>query len=275
MANALGVSEASIKRWCDKGHIAFEKTGGGHRRIPLLKAVEFAKARRFKVPSNSIFELPSIVGTNEHSRNKTLKCMREALLRGDEETFERLLAELDKNEIPIETVLDDYLVPVFKTIGEAWQRHEADVYQERRACKMSIKVLSRLEKNYQTTCAHVAMGASLSGDLYDLPTYFVELVFRKNGWNASSLGSNITVESFCNAIKDHQPKIAWLSVSHIEDMEELIKGFESIYHTSLQNRTMLIAGGRALTKETRKHVPCGAYFENLTQLNQFVRAYGN
>ena len=35
IAKALGVSQASIKRWVDRGLIEAEKTAGGHRRISV------------------------------------------------------------------------------------------------------------------------------------------------------------------------------------------------------------------------------------------------
>ena len=33
LADAIGVSESSIKRWVDNGEIQATKTSGGHRRI--------------------------------------------------------------------------------------------------------------------------------------------------------------------------------------------------------------------------------------------------
>ena len=41
VAEALSVSESSVKRWCDQGAIPTIRTVGGHRRIPLDGLLRF------------------------------------------------------------------------------------------------------------------------------------------------------------------------------------------------------------------------------------------
>ena len=43
VAQALGVSESSLKRWCDQGLIATIRTGGGHRRLALPDVLRFIR----------------------------------------------------------------------------------------------------------------------------------------------------------------------------------------------------------------------------------------
>jgi len=43
VALALGVSEASLKRWCDKGLIPAIRTAGGHRRLPINGVIHFIR----------------------------------------------------------------------------------------------------------------------------------------------------------------------------------------------------------------------------------------
>jgi len=43
LADALGVSESSLKRWVDAGKITAARTEGGHRRIALQEAVRFIR----------------------------------------------------------------------------------------------------------------------------------------------------------------------------------------------------------------------------------------
>src|SRR5512133_965111 len=43
LAEAIGVSESSIKRWADDGALRAVRTTGGHRRIPVEEAVQFIR----------------------------------------------------------------------------------------------------------------------------------------------------------------------------------------------------------------------------------------
>ena len=39
LADALGTSESSVRRWCDAGKMAAIRTAGGHRRIARAEAM--------------------------------------------------------------------------------------------------------------------------------------------------------------------------------------------------------------------------------------------
>src|SRR5690242_3719305 len=43
LADALGVSESSLKRWVDAGKLAAFRTEGGHRRIAVSEALRFIR----------------------------------------------------------------------------------------------------------------------------------------------------------------------------------------------------------------------------------------
>jgi hypothetical protein len=43
LADAIGVSESSLKRWADAGKLAVSRTEGGHRRITMTEAVRFIR----------------------------------------------------------------------------------------------------------------------------------------------------------------------------------------------------------------------------------------
>ena len=43
LAEAIGASESSVRRWVDGGDIRVARTAGGHRRSPLAEAIRFIR----------------------------------------------------------------------------------------------------------------------------------------------------------------------------------------------------------------------------------------
>ena len=63
VARAIGVSEASLKRWCDKGLIEMVRTVGGHRRLPLSSVLQFLRSSGHQLVRPEILGLPPTTGT--------------------------------------------------------------------------------------------------------------------------------------------------------------------------------------------------------------------
>ncbi|MGB5390214.1 MAG: helix-turn-helix domain-containing protein, partial [Thermoanaerobaculia bacterium] len=59
-AQAIGVSESSIKRWVDSGTIPASKTAGGHRRIAMSEAVRFLRETKTPLLHPDILGLPDV-----------------------------------------------------------------------------------------------------------------------------------------------------------------------------------------------------------------------
>ncbi len=53
VAKAIGVSESSLKRWCDKGMLATQRTAGGHRRLTIEAVLEFVRGTGQEMASPS------------------------------------------------------------------------------------------------------------------------------------------------------------------------------------------------------------------------------
>ena len=59
LAEAIGVSESSIKRWADDGVLHVARTAGGHRRIPLPEAIRFIRE------TGAVVVQPAILGLDD------------------------------------------------------------------------------------------------------------------------------------------------------------------------------------------------------------------
>jgi MerR family transcriptional regulator, light-induced transcriptional regulator len=51
VARALGVSESSLKRWCDQGLIATVRTAGGHRKMASAEVMRYIREHNLPLVS--------------------------------------------------------------------------------------------------------------------------------------------------------------------------------------------------------------------------------
>jgi methanogenic corrinoid protein MtbC1 len=118
--------------------------------------------------------------------------------------------------------------------------------------------------------APLALGGTLEGDPYRLSTMLCEAMLRESGWRAESLGSSIPIPSLIEAIAKLKPKLCWISISHIADLEALVAGLNELHRATSSAGIALAIGGRAvddaLCERIRYSVRCGS----LTSLYAFA-----
>jgi len=270
LAQVAGVSESSIKRWCDQGDIKMEKTNGGHRRITLPSATEFLR-RMGQASSRHLLELPIRNLNVSSSITDTSQRFFDAIVSGDEEVCRRIIFHLHQNGEQASRIFDEIIAPAFRCIGTGWECHEVEIYQERRACGISLHIIDEWRQRIPAASekAPLAIGGSVETDPYSLPTAMVETVLRQLGWRSRSLGSRLPFQTLIAAINDLKPDLFWLSVSHLEDQQRFLEEFRDFYQ-SIGETVPVMVGGRALTDRMRQKMQYSCFCDNLQHLETFV-----
>jgi MerR family transcriptional regulator, light-induced transcriptional regulator len=120
------------------------------------------------------------------------------------------------------------------------------------------------------TDAPRALGCTLPGDEYQLPTALTELCLLERGWRAESLGQNLPAANLARAIAKERPRLAWVSVSHIENDEAFVAAIAELNAAAARGGAALVVGGRAVTAELRSRLRCASCCDNLAHLVCFA-----
>ena len=250
VARAIGVSESSLKRWCDQGLIKTVRTAGGHRKMDIAEVVRYVREQDHKLVSPEILGLPP---ASEHASTGLTHGgprLVDALLAGDELVARQIVFDLYLAKHSRSVIFDEVIAAAFREIGDRWECHDADVYQERRACEIALRVLFDLRRVQQVPERKwLATGGTIEGDLYSLPSAMAELVLRDCGFYATSLGTSIPFASLVKAVQETKPKLFWLSVSHIREGLDFVTEFAALSQACTAADTALVVGGRALTED--------------------------
>ncbi len=272
-ARAMGVSESSLKRWCDRGWMTAIRTAGGHRKVALGEVLRFAREHDRPLASPELVVLPPPTRLAAAGLERKPPRLAAALLAGDELLARQIVLELYLAGHTLSAIGDELIACAFREIGQRWSCGEVDVYQERRGCEIILKILCELRRLQPSPKpALVAVGGTIAGDIYALGTCLAELVLLGAGFSATSLGTSIPVASCCTAVRQLRPTIFWLSVSHLTSPDDFVSQFASLSNCCAETGTALVVGGRALTEDLRRQMTYTAFCDTLKHLETFSRS---
>jgi MerR family transcriptional regulator, light-induced transcriptional regulator len=284
-AQALGVSESSVKRWCDLGAVPVLRTAGGHRRIPR-KSLEELLAQGgdltylLKSPADSGSDSPETSG-DSNSQNADASAFADSLEQSRIEFHDALRVGLESRCRQIlHSVIDsglsrtaaaDFLVTYsMHRFGHLWEHGELAIYQERRACGICLGLIHELRRTITIAeGSPVAIGGAPRGDIYQLPSQLIDLALCEAGWNATSLGCNLPINSFVDAVSEYRPRLLWISLSAVEAEDALVDEFNQMAG-SLGPETALIIGGRAASDSLRPRLRYTAHCDSLANLTELA-----
>jgi MerR family transcriptional regulator, light-induced transcriptional regulator len=243
VAQAIGVSESSLKRWCDRGLIDTVKTPGGHRRMTAAGVMSFLRQRDQPLVRPELLGLPSNTGKTRRVMDRAVDQFHEALADGDEQVCRQVILDLYLAEHRLCKFFDLVFAPAYHRIGERWECREVEVYQERRAIEIGARILGELRRMLPDpgSNAPVAVGATCEGDPYQLPTTLAELTLRESGWHATNLGASLPFSTLEAALTQNRPRLFWLSVSSVEDEDRFAKQYSIFFELA---ETLQTAGER-------------------------------
>lgn len=273
VARAIGVSESSLKRWCDTGRIPTTRTVGGHRRMRMADVIRFVRDEQQPLTAPEVLGLPSVTDGAQLGLRRGGERLADALLGGHEESVRRLLFDLYFAGHSLSSLCDQVIAVALHEVGRRWECRTADVYQERRSCEIIQQVLSEFRRLLPPTESKwTALGATLSGDQYTLPGAMAEIVLRDCGWSAKNLGPSIPSDSLASAVATQRPRLFWMSVSHFADEAEFEAQFTVVAEACRNAGSLLVVGGQMLTEPLRRRLQFGSHCDTMQQLESLARS---
>ena len=274
-AHAIGVSESSLKRWCDQGLIETVRTAGGHRRLAVSAVLGYLQKSGHRLVAPEVIGLPPLTaGAGQRSLAKAQFALLDALKQCQDAAARQIVIESYTAGHSIHTIADELIAPTFHEIGRQWGCGEVAVYQERCACEIMTRVLADLRRlaGAPKSNSGRAIGGTLESDHYSLPNQLVELVLRDAGWDAVSLGSNLPAETIELAIQQQRPSLVWLSASHYQCEDQFISAVDRIRMAARAVGAPFVIGGRMVCESLRQKIGEVACCDSMHQLNAYAQA---
>jgi len=271
LADALGVSSSSVKRWVDKGVIEATKTSGKHRLVALSSALKFARDGKYPMaPLLAMASAPAVVEIDQILVDSLVNALKTG--RGREAAA--IMTSAVRSEAGAVGLADHLIRPAMERIGHLWMVGAWDVYQEHQATQIVVAGLLDLIRKVSTDDRPdrpMAMGASPEGDIYTLPVLLGELVLRSQGWDVRNLGANLPFRSLASAVRDYRPKLVFFSASMVVDRARFVQEYSYFYEATSQVGAAIILGGRAFDADLRSRLIYASYGDRMAHLAEFAR----
>lgn len=252
VAKSIGVSESSLKRWCNQGLIPTSKTPGGHRRLAVSDVVQFLRETKRPLANPAAIGLPDRVAADPQAEHGVdIERLAGLLAEGRSEECRVAVINHYLAGASVAQICEEVLAPACHHIGDLWTCGSIEVFHERRACEIIGHVLYELRRLLPTPphTAPRAIGGAPTGDNYRLATIMVEMTLLDAGWRATSLGSDLPLSTLTRAAIEHRPRLLWLSITSplgggmnaASDTERMLAEFAE----TLPPETRLVIGGRS------------------------------
>lgn len=268
---ALGVSESSVKRWCDSGRMRAARTAGGHRKVPLSAVVTLIR------DTGQTLQRPEVIGLVATNARKEPAAGRDelysALIAGDETPCRELVLGFFQRGHSIIELGDELIGPVMHRVGDNWENEEIRVHHERRASEIVMSTLHELRMWLPPIPpeAPLALCATVRQDFAEVPIRLVELTLREAGWNTVMAGSGLPLEEIAAAIQARDPKVVCLSLTHLDDFESYLREHNAMFNDMVLAGRKLVVGGGACEEAHLTAMRCDLFANRLADLKPLLQ----
>lgn len=257
LAQAIGASESSLKRWTDQGLLAVSRTAGGHRRIPLAEAIRFVRSRRLPLVQPEILGLPASFGVESDLQSgphdRPDDTFLDLLRAGHDIGARNHLFERFMRGESIAALADGPIRSAMRDIGELWRHGTEGILIEHRATEICTMIVQDLRSMVVPDEPRArAIGGAVGGDPYKLPPLIAAAVLQECGVHSVNLGADTPIEvleiAAFTSNSDERPDIVWINASSVPSPERLC---EDVVRLALRCRDadiMVCAGGREVSR---------------------------
>lgn len=283
LAQAIGASESSLKRWIDEGQIAATRTAGGHRRIAVSEATRFIRESKSPLVRPDILGFADLAVARSRGRRsvespphdpveESSELLRRHLEAGEAAEARGLLLSLYLGGWEVAQIVDGPLQRAMAAIGELWRHSREGILIEHRATDLCGQGLSQLRLALPSSPrGPVAIGGAPAGDPYFLPSLAAATVLASIGFQSINLGPNTPTDTLLLGARSYSAKLVWLSVSSECDRSEIGRELETLVAKTGAAGQTLVVGGHMIDRVSLPRADHVHVARSMAQLEAFAR----
>jgi 5-methyltetrahydrofolate--homocysteine methyltransferase len=191
-----------------------------------------------------------------------LNKIKDALIKGDEDTVIRLVKESQETGISPKEILNNGLIAGMDIIGGRMEKGEMfipEVLKSANIMSAAVNMLKPLLADEELSATGKVVIGTVKGDLHDIGKNLVIMMLESAGFEIFDLGIDVPPEKFVEAIKGKKPDILALSALLTTTMPMIQKTIETVTDSGLRDPIKIMLGGAPVTQEFAAEVGADGY----------------
>lgn len=206
--------------------------------------------------------------------DKFLSQIYEGVLGGDlEQVQENVQAVLDAG-MKAETVLHEGLIPPMEEVGRRFEEGEYFVPEmliAARAMQGGLEIIKPLLLEADVQPAGKVIIGTVKGDLHDIGKNLVSMMLEGGGFDVIDLGTDVSPDTFVEAIRKEGADIVGLSALLTTTMPQMEATIKTISEAGIRDVVKIIIGGAPVTPEYAEKIGADGFASDASQATRLAK----
>ena len=277
LAQIVGVSQSSIRRWVDDGVIDVTRTTGGHRRILLYEALRFIREQGMPVLRPELLGVPELGSRASAERVGPLTgdVLFRLLQDGEAAKARGAIVGAFVDGMSLASLFDGPIARALAQIGTLWKHSEEGIFVEHVATGVCLEAVNRLRVLLPppSSSAPVALGGAPSGDPYLLPSLMAATVVAGIGYRDVNLGPDTPTAAFLHAADVHRPALVWLTVTGHLGGDDVVRAVREIVVPLQARGARVVVGGQGAAVHREQWPADVAFLRSMEELETLATTH--
>jgi len=195
-------------------------------------------------------------------KEKILKDMQEALMKGDRAAVSTLTRQAIECNVAIKDIMDNGLVAGMEVIGKRFKANEIFIPEVLISAKAMHAGMAILEPHFVKhgikPLGKVIIG-TVKGDLHDIGKNIVSMMLKGSCFEIDDLGIDVSPEKFVNAARAKEAHIVAMSSLLTTSMNSMRDTIAALKDAGLRDKVKIMVGGAPVTKEFAESIGADGY----------------
>lgn len=286
LARLWRVSEATIKRWADAGHLRPSRTLGGHRRFSLEEVARFQSERGLAQAGTRDALRRAAAADGGAARGAAAGEARgaaprdftdafyESLAAGREATATAVLLEAYLGGAGVAELLDEVVAGALHRVGDQWEAGHTTVADEHLATRTATRAVETLRGSVgrEARARGTAVCCAAEEELHELSVLCAQTLLESEGWTVRNLGGNTPLFALTDAVERHRPQLVCVSSTTRGVLAGAARDYAQFLDAARAAGARVVLGGEGFRGQSlRERFPADLHAGTLADLLDFLR----